>query len=43
MRVALPIAGLLLALCSAGAAEPGMAVIAASNYRPLFRGEKDAK
>ena len=43
MRVALPIAGLLLALCSAGAAEPGMAAIPDAIYRPLFRGEKDAK
>ena len=41
MRTALLIAGLLFALGAAGAAE--MAAIPDSIYRPLFRGEKDAK
>jgi formylglycine-generating enzyme required for sulfatase activity len=43
MRAALHIAGLLLALCVTHGAEPEMARIPDSIYRPLFRGEKDAK
>ena len=43
MRVALPIAGVLLALCAAGIAESEMAAIPDAIYSPLFRGEKDAK
>ena len=39
LHIALP----LLALCAIRGAEPGMAAIPASVYRPLFRGEKDAK
>ncbi len=41
MRVALHIFSLLIAFCAADAAE--MAAIPDSIYRPLFRGEKDAK
>ena len=43
MRLALHIAASLLALCAVRGAEPGMAAIPDAVYRPLFRGEKDAK
>ncbi len=43
MRVELHIASLVLALCAAGVAESEMVAIPPSLYRPLFRGEKDAK
>ncbi|OAI43238.1 hypothetical protein AYO41_02400 [Verrucomicrobia bacterium SCGC AG-212-E04] len=43
MRLALPLVATVLALVCLRAAEPGMAEIPASIYRPLFRGEKDAK
>jgi sulfatase modifying factor 1 len=43
MRCALPILASLLALGALRGAEPGMVEIPAAVYRPLFRGEKDAK
>lgn len=43
MRLALHIVASLLWLCAVRGAEPGMADIPASIYRPLFRGEKDTK
>jgi len=43
VRLALHIAASFLALCAVRGAEPGMAAIPDSVYRPLFRGEKDAK
>ena len=43
MRIALQLIASILALVAARGAEPGMAVIPAMIYRPLFRGEKDAK
>jgi formylglycine-generating enzyme required for sulfatase activity len=43
LRLALPFLALLVALCDGRGAEPGMAGIPESVYRPLFRGEKDAK
>ena len=43
MRLALHLLATLLALCAAHSAEPGMAMIPTAIYRPLFRGEKDAK
>ena len=42
MRVALPIPGLILALCAGAFARDEMAQIPAGKYRPLFRGEKAA-
>jgi formylglycine-generating enzyme required for sulfatase activity len=43
MRFVLHLAVLLLACAVALGAEPGMVAIPAAVYRPLFRGEKDAK
>ncbi len=43
MRVALHLAASLIALCVTRGTEPRMATIPDSIYRPLFRGEKDAK
>ena len=43
MRLALHLVVSLLALFAVRAAEPGMAAIPEAIYRPLFRGEKDAK
>lgn len=43
MRRALHILALFIVLCAVRGAEPGMAAIPRSVYRPLFRGEKDAK
>ena len=42
-RLALHLVASLIALCAARGAEPGMAAIPETIYRPLFRGEKDAK
>ena len=43
MRLAFPLIASILALGVVSAAEPGMAEIPATIYRPLFRGEKDAR
>jgi len=43
MRLALHISASFFALCAVRGAEPGMAAIPDAVYRPLFRGEKDAK
>ena len=43
MRLALHLVAALIALCAVRGAEPGMAVMPEAIYRPLFRGEKDAK
>lgn len=43
MRLALHIAAVLVAFGVARGCEPGMASIPETMYRPLFRGEKDAK
>ncbi len=43
MRLVLYLGVAYLALCSVSATEPGMAAIPEATYRPLFRGEKDAK
>ena len=43
MRLALHIAASLIALGCVRGTEPGMAAIPDAIYRPLFRGEKDAK
>ena len=43
MRLALHLVALLIALGAVRGAEPGMAAIPDAIYRPLFRGEKDAK
>ncbi len=43
MRLALHLVVSCIALCAVRAAQPGMAAIPEATYRPLFRGEKDAK
>ena len=43
MRVALHLVALLIALCTVRGSEPGMAAIPEAIYRPVFRGDKDAK
>lgn len=43
MRLALQIAAMVLTVCTVRGTEPEMAAIPAAVYRPLFRGEKDAK
>jgi formylglycine-generating enzyme len=43
MRLSLHLAVSLISLCAVCGAKSGMAGIPASVYRPLFRGEKDAK
>ncbi len=43
MRLALHLTAALVALCAARATDPGMVLIPVGIYRPLFRGEKDAK
>ncbi len=43
MPAALHIAAWCVALCAARGVEPGMTAIPDAIYRPLFRGEKDAK
>jgi formylglycine-generating enzyme len=43
ISLALSLVASLLALCAVPGAEPGMALIPDAIYRPLFRGEKDAK
>lgn len=43
MHVALHIGVLFLTFCAVRGAQPGMVDIPASVYRPLFRGERDAK
>ncbi len=43
MCLALHLVASLLTLCAVRVTEPGMAAIPATTYRPLFRGEKDAK
>ena len=42
-RWALHLAASLIALCAVRGTEPGMPTIPDATYRPLFRGEKDAK
>ncbi len=42
-RLALPLVASLIALCVVRGSEPGMIAIPETVYRPLFRGEKDAK
>src|SRR3954462_15883456 len=43
IRRALALAVMFVGLCAVRAAEPGMAAIPEGIYRPLFRGENDAK
>ena len=43
MRLVLYLVAALVALGAVRGAEPGMAAIPDAIYRPLFRGEKDAK
>ena len=43
MRLALHLVASFIALCAVRGTEPGMAAIPEAIYRPLFRGEKDAK
>ncbi len=43
LRLALHLVASFIALCAVRGAEPGMAAIPEATYRPLFRGEKDAK
>ena len=43
MRLVLYLVAALVALCAVRGAEPGMAAIPDAIYRPLFRGEKDAR
>jgi len=43
MRLVPHLLATFLAICSARGTEPGMVTVPAAIYRPLFRGEKDAK
>jgi formylglycine-generating enzyme required for sulfatase activity len=43
MRLVVQWVAALIALCAVRGAEPGLALIPEATYRPLFRGEKDAK